>query len=301
MDTKDPRIEQIMEQILRFARSDFRVRIPVSGKGDELDAIIAGMNTLGEQMDEKAGSGPDFRTLFESSPGLYLVLSTDLKIVAVSNAYLEATMTKREEITGRHLFEVFPDNPDDPNATGVANLRASLNRVLKDKKPDRMDIQKYDIPWPSGEGFEERYWSPLNVPVFGQRGVVDYIIHQVKDVTDFVLMREKEKEHARLNMELKKSAQALEDYEARINALLEVLLKYSVLDFSEKMQVSDRGDEIDAIAVGLNTLGEELQMALAKEKEHIRKLEAGQYHALRKRREDQDHFTGRSQLGYRDR
>jgi hypothetical protein len=34
------------------------------------------------------------------------------------------------EILGRNIFDVFPDNPDDPSATGVANLRASLGRVL---------------------------------------------------------------------------------------------------------------------------------------------------------------------------
>ena len=47
---------------------------------------------------------PDFQALFESAPGLYLVLAPALTIVAVSDAYLKATMTKREEILGRRLF-----------------------------------------------------------------------------------------------------------------------------------------------------------------------------------------------------
>ena len=29
----------------------------------------------------------------------------------------------------RHLFEIFPDNPEDPAADGVRNLRASLERI----------------------------------------------------------------------------------------------------------------------------------------------------------------------------
>ena len=37
---------------------------------------------------------PDFQALFESAPGLYLVLTPDLTIVAVSDAYLRATMTQ---------------------------------------------------------------------------------------------------------------------------------------------------------------------------------------------------------------
>jgi PAS domain-containing protein len=46
---------------------------------------------------------PDFQALFESAPGLYLVLTPDLMIVAVSNAYLKATMTEHEEILGRSM------------------------------------------------------------------------------------------------------------------------------------------------------------------------------------------------------
>src|ERR1700746_911378 len=120
---------------------------------------------------------PDFQSLFQSAPGLYLVLTPDLKIVAVSDAYLRATMTKRNEILGRGIFEVFPDNPEDPEATGVRNLRSSLARVLQWKIADTMAIQKYDIrkPETEGGGFEERYWSPLNSPVLGPEKKVTYI------------------------------------------------------------------------------------------------------------------------------
>src|ERR1043165_29185 len=110
---------------------------------------------------------PDYRALFESAPGLYLVLTPDLRIVGASDAYLRATMTTREGILGRGIFEVFPDNPDDPEATGVRNLRASLARVLTPPQGDAMAVQKYDVRRPAeeGGGFEERYWSPFNSPV----------------------------------------------------------------------------------------------------------------------------------------
>src|SRR5690242_11207801 len=93
---------------------------------------------------------PDFRALFESAPGLYLVLTPDFQIVAASDAYLRATMTRREGVLGRSIFEVFPDNPDDPTATGVRNLRASLENVLRQRAADAMAVQKYDIRRPEG-------------------------------------------------------------------------------------------------------------------------------------------------------
>jgi signal transduction histidine kinase/ActR/RegA family two-component response regulator len=147
---------------------------------------------------------PDFRSLFESAPGLYLVLSREFTILAANDAYLSATMTEREKILGRYLFEVFPDNPDDPGATGVRNLQASLNRVLANAKPDAMAVQKYDIRRPESEGggFEERYWSPVNSPVLDEKGRVRYIIHRVEDVTEFIRLKQ-------LGNEEKKAANAL--------------------------------------------------------------------------------------------
>jgi two-component system sensor kinase FixL len=145
-------------------------------------------------------------------------------------------MTERQEIIGRHLFEVFPDNPDDPNATGVSNLRASLDRVLRYRRPDAMAVQKYDVRRPDGD-FEERYWSPLNTPVLNQIGEVEWIIHRVEDVTEFVRLKSEEAERDILtqeqqhvidrlrsaNQELATSHKALRESDARFRSLVEEL------------------------------------------------------------------------------
>src|SRR6266852_8205153 len=155
---------------------------------------------------------PDFQALFQSAPGLYLVLTPDLNIVAVSDAYLRATMTKREEILGRGIFDVFPNHPDDPSATGVRNLRTSLQRVIQDKTPDTMAVQKYDIRKPESEGggFEERFWSPVNSPVFGSEKGVVYIIHRVEDVTEFVRLEQQTLEQEKLAERLRTHAGQME-------------------------------------------------------------------------------------------
>jgi signal transduction histidine kinase/CheY-like chemotaxis protein len=179
-----------------------------------------------------AGAGPlDFRSLFESAPGLYLVLDPELVIVAVSDAYLRATMTRREDILGRGLFEVFPDNPDDPQATGVGNLRGSLDRVRRERVADTMAVQQYDIRRPESEGggFEVRYWSPLNTPVFGVDGDLAYIIHRVEDVTGFVRLKQLEtaqqqrtadlqQDNARKEAEILQRSRELQDANRRLRA-----------------------------------------------------------------------------------
>ena len=175
---------------------------------------------------------PDFRALFEAVPGMYLVLSPELVILVATDRYLAATMTTREHIIGRGLFEVFPDNPGDTEATGAENLAASLARVLAVGRPDTMAVQKYDVRKPEAEGgaFEERYWSPINTPVFGDDGRVRYIIHCVEDVTEFVRLEALELEKRDLNealrsrtgrmeAEIRQRAREVEDANRELRAL----------------------------------------------------------------------------------
>ena len=95
-------------------------------------------------------NGINYQHLFEQLPGSYLILSPALVIAAVSDAYLEATMTRREAIVGRPIFEMFPDDPDDTVADGVIDLRRSLTEVLSKGKAHAMAVQKYNIRKPDG-------------------------------------------------------------------------------------------------------------------------------------------------------
>jgi PAS domain S-box-containing protein len=131
---------------------------------------------------------PDFKSLFESAPALLLVLDVNFNIIAANDNYVAATMIKREEVLGKYIFDVFPNNPDDPETNSVAQLEASLKKVVKTKTADVMAFQKYDVKNPQGI-FEEKYWSPVNTPVLNSKGEIDYIIHKVEDVTDFVNLK----------------------------------------------------------------------------------------------------------------
>ncbi|MGD9650679.1 MAG: PAS domain S-box protein [Dongiaceae bacterium] len=154
----------------------------------------------------------DYQALFESAPDLYLLLTPGFFIINASEAYLRATMTKREEVIGRHIFDVFPDNPNDPTATGMHDLTASLERVLKKRAADAMGVQKYDIRKPESEGgaFEERYWSPINVPVFGKNNKIIAILHRVEDITEFVKLKYQGQEQIKENKILRDRTEEME-------------------------------------------------------------------------------------------
>jgi PAS domain S-box-containing protein len=135
-------------------------------------------------------AGRYYRALFESAPGCYLVLTPgDYEIVAVSEAYLRATMRTREALAGQKLFDAFPDDPGRPDPEAAARLRASLERVTRDKRADVLGVECFPIARPDslGGGFEDRYWSIVHSPVLGPDGEVAYITMRVEDVTDYLL------------------------------------------------------------------------------------------------------------------
>ena len=141
-------------------------------------------------MSNTSGKSPDFQAAFEAAPTPFLVLNPDAEftIAAVNPAYLRVTRTTSEQIVGRPLFEVFPDDPDQLDATGKANLKASLHRVLATRTTDLMAVQRRH-PRPEG-GFEERHWLPVNAPMLSEDGTVVHIIHHVKDVTQSVRLQQ---------------------------------------------------------------------------------------------------------------
>ena len=139
--------------------------------------------------------GPDFQQIFEECPGCFLVLAPDpprFTILAVTNAYLRATRTRRGEIMGQALFELFPNNPVASATTAMRNTRASLERAIKLRIPDAMAVQRLNIHRPEGEGggFEEQYWSSLTTPVIDTHGEIAYLIHRIEDVTEFVRLQQ---------------------------------------------------------------------------------------------------------------
>ena len=128
---------------------------------------------------------PDYKVLFESVAGLYVVFDRELRIVAASDAYLNATMMPREAVIGKRLSELFPASHGDPGAHGLRPARRTLERVFSDGVVDSIALERHDLPKPGG-GLEERYWSVVSSPVLGADGTVEFAISSVEDVTDFV-------------------------------------------------------------------------------------------------------------------
>lgn len=134
-----------------------------------------------------ASRTPDFSALFHALPSPHMVLDRSLRYVDANPAYCVATERRREELIGRHVFDLFPN--DGP---GGLRLRHSFEQVLATGRPHSLPLLPYPIPRPQsrGGGFELRYWSAVHTPLPGPDGDVAFIVQNTVDVTELQQLKQ---------------------------------------------------------------------------------------------------------------
>ena len=126
----------------------------------------------------------DYAAVFQALPGPAALLTPGFVVADANAAFLRQAGRTRDQVVGRHLFDAFPDNPDDPDASGMRALEASLRRALASRETDSMELLRYDVESAERPGtWEERYWSPVNAPVLAPDGTVAVLVHRVEEVT----------------------------------------------------------------------------------------------------------------------
>ena len=129
---------------------------------------------------------PDFAAAFAALPGATAVFAADpprFTVLAASDALLAVSHRPREAVVGWPLADAFPNaSPEDTQASGLMDLRASLAAAVRTGAQQHLDRQRYDLPRPDGT-WETRYWDAVNIPVLGPDGAVRHVLHQTADVT----------------------------------------------------------------------------------------------------------------------
>jgi PAS domain-containing protein len=134
-----------------------------------------------------AGPGVDFEAVFRQLPLPVLLLTPDFVIADMNLAYLQVSGRTREELIGCNVFDAFPDNPSDSGSSGPSDLGDSLRKVLATGEPDTLPFQRYDVEVPGRPGeFAQRYWCPVNAPVFAPDGGLALITQVVEEISEKV-------------------------------------------------------------------------------------------------------------------
>lgn len=119
----------------------------------------------------------DIAAVFEQLPNAFMIVDRELRYVAANAAYVKVTGSRREDLLGRFMFDVFPD---DENAR---QLRASFELVLATGRGDELAALKYRVPNAPGEEREERVWSARHTPLLDEQGRVAHIVQETTDIT----------------------------------------------------------------------------------------------------------------------
>ena len=118
------RIEEIITLIAEVANGNFDYKLEVSDTGSEMDAVIAGISMLGQELKNSTVSRDFMQSIYQGVVDMLLVLNTDFTIRNVNEAFEEATGFKEPDLMGRHLAEVFRF-VDNPNLeTGLEKLKS---------------------------------------------------------------------------------------------------------------------------------------------------------------------------------
>ncbi|ULR48981.1 PP2C family protein-serine/threonine phosphatase [Streptomyces deccanensis] len=132
----------------------------------------------------------DYAEVFRALPGMVALLTPDLVYVDANDDFLRLAGRSREQLLGRYIFDVFPENPNEPAAAGMRETEASMLRTVATGERDTMALLRYDIEDPQRPGlWQEHYWSPVNAPVLGPDGKVALIVHRVEEVTELIRAR----------------------------------------------------------------------------------------------------------------
>lgn len=107
------RIEEIITLIAEVANGNFDYQLEVSETGDELDAIIAGISMLGQELRNSTVSRDFMQSIYQGVVDMLMVLNTDCTIRNVNEAFVEVTGYREEELIGKPVLELFKlkDNP----------------------------------------------------------------------------------------------------------------------------------------------------------------------------------------------
>jgi PAS domain S-box-containing protein len=131
----------------------------------------------------------DFSRVFERLPSPYMLLDRELRYVAANAAYRRVTSSTMEQLRGRHIIDVFPDDGRDESENAQL-LARSLQRVVETGEPDTLAHIPYKVSRVPGGPPELRIWSATHTPILDDEGRVAFVLQHTEDVTELHVLRD---------------------------------------------------------------------------------------------------------------
>lgn len=111
-----------------------------------------------------------------------VLLDRDLRIRGLNQTYEVLSLRQRDEMLGEYVFDVFPDDPHDPRASGCTQLAESVETAIRTRGTDTMSVVRYDITDPKNpEIFLPKLWTCSNTAVDDGHEPIG-VLHQVSEI-----------------------------------------------------------------------------------------------------------------------
>ena len=105
-ETLKKRIEDISKLIFEVANGNFDYTIDPSDEDDELDAIIYGVNMLGQELKTSTVSINHMQSIYDGVIDMMIMMDNEMNIQTVNDAFTQFTNKNTDQVAGRHLAEI---------------------------------------------------------------------------------------------------------------------------------------------------------------------------------------------------
>lgn len=135
-------------------------------------------------MEDMLDLAPDF-SLLRDMPASIMILDRELNFVAASDLYLQTVGMRIEDLMGRMVFDVFPEDPERREP-----LERSMRLALAGEG-NAIERLAYAIPDPQDKSrTTEAWWRCRHNPIADATGRVTHVVQITENVTDLVRAEE---------------------------------------------------------------------------------------------------------------
>ena len=110
---KNNQIERINNLLIELASGNFRYKEDISEKNDEFDAIITGINMLGEELEASTVSRDYLNSIYKGVVDMLIVLKPDNTIQRINAAVSPLMGYEESELMGEHISLLFDEEDSE--------------------------------------------------------------------------------------------------------------------------------------------------------------------------------------------
>lgn len=119
----------------------------------------------------------NYKNLFEKSPAKILIADTDLKIISITDAYLEAIDINKTTLIGTSVIDLFTNTAVNISADSLIELLTSIKWVIAHKQQHTIKkITHYPNLNTGADSLNIKHWKLSHSPIMDELNEVKYIV-----------------------------------------------------------------------------------------------------------------------------